>query len=66
MMLSANLGRRRGNVLAIDVGTNGEIVLQKGRELFATAAPAGPAFEGAEISQGMRRRRGRSSAAHRG
>lgn len=54
MMLSANLGRRRGNVLAIDVGTNGEIVLQKGRELFATAAPAGPAFEGAEISQGMR------------
>ena len=54
MMLSANLGRRRGNVLAIDVGTNGEIVLQKGQELFATAAPAGPAFEGAEISQGMR------------
>jgi len=54
MMLSANLGRRRGNVLAIDVGTNGEIVLQKGREIFATAAPAGPAFEGAEISQGMR------------
>jgi len=42
MMLSANLGRRRGNVLAIDVGTNGDIVLQKGRELFATAAPAGP------------------------
>ncbi len=54
MMLSANLGRRRGNVLAIDVGTNGEIVLQKGAQLYATAAPAGPAFEGAEISQGMR------------
>ena len=54
MMLSANIGRRRGNLLAIDVGTNGEIVLQKGTELYATAAPAGPAFEGAEISQGMR------------
>jgi uncharacterized 2Fe-2S/4Fe-4S cluster protein (DUF4445 family) len=54
MMLSTNLGRRRGNIIAIDVGTNGEIVLQKGSELFATAAPAGPAFEGAEVSQGMR------------
>lgn len=54
VMLSAGLGRRSGNILAIDVGTNGEIVVSKNRELFATAAPAGPAFEGAEISQGMR------------
>ncbi len=54
LMLSAGLGRRGGNILAIDVGTNGEIVVSKDRELFATAAPAGPAFEGAEISQGMR------------
>ena len=54
MMLSANMGQRQGNVLAIDVGTNGEIVLQKGSELYTTAAPAGPAFEGAEITQGMR------------
>ena len=54
LMLSTNLGRRDGNVVAIDVGTNGEIVLQKGKDLFATAAPAGPAFEGAEITQGMR------------
>ena len=54
VMLSTGLGRRRGNILAIDVGTNGEIVLSKDRELFATAAPAGPAFEGAEINQGMR------------
>ena len=34
LMLSTNLGRRDGNVVAIDVGTNGEIVLQKGKELF--------------------------------
>ena len=54
MMLSNNLGRRRRATLAIDVGTNGEIVLAHRRKLYATAAPAGPAFEGAEITQGMR------------
>jgi len=53
-MLSTDLGRRPGNILFIDVGTNGEIVLSKNRELFTTAAPAGPAFEGAEIRHGMR------------
>ena len=54
MMLSAGIGRRRRNVLAIDIGTNGEVVLQHGRDLYATSAPAGPAFEGAEINDGMR------------
>ena len=54
VMLSTNLGRRRGTTLVIDVGTNGEIVLAHQRRLFATAAPAGPAFEGAEITRGMR------------
>ena len=54
VMLSTNLGRRRGTTLVIDVGTNGEIVLAHRRRLFATAAPAGPAFEGAEINRGMR------------
>jgi len=54
VMLSTNLGRRRGTTLVIDVGTNGEIVLAHRRRLFATAAPAGPAFEGAEITRGMR------------
>ena len=32
--------------LFIDLGTNAEIVLAKGRELFVCSAPAGPAFEG--------------------
>ncbi|MCI9334677.1 MAG: ATP-binding protein [Lachnospiraceae bacterium] len=41
-------------VLAVDIGTNGEILLQwKGRRLACSAA-AGPALEGGAISQGMR------------
>ncbi len=40
--------------LYIDVGTNGEIVLGSSRRTLATAAPAGPAFEGAQIRCGMR------------
>jgi len=46
----------RGNRLRlfVDVGTNGEIALGSEQRTVATAAPAGPAFEGAEISCGMR------------
>jgi uncharacterized 2Fe-2S/4Fe-4S cluster protein (DUF4445 family) len=40
--------------LYIDVGTNGEIVLGSSHRTVATAAPAGPAFEGAQIKCGMR------------
>lgn len=40
--------------LAIDVGTNGEIVLSARGRLWACSTAAGPAFEGAGISQGMR------------
>ena len=45
-------------ILFVDVGTNGEIVLKKGDKLYASAAAAGPAFEGAGISNGMRAGKG--------
>ena len=38
----------------VDVGTNGEIVLGNAQRSLATAAPAGPAFEGSQIRCGMR------------
>ncbi len=38
----------------VDVGTNGEIVLGSAERALATAAPAGPAFEGSQIKCGMR------------
>jgi uncharacterized 2Fe-2S/4Fe-4S cluster protein (DUF4445 family) len=41
------------NYLFLDIGTNGEIALIKGDKIFACAAAAGPAFEGANLSCGM-------------
>jgi uncharacterized 2Fe-2S/4Fe-4S cluster protein (DUF4445 family) len=38
----------------VDVGTNGEIVVGNEDRVVATAAPAGPAFEGGQILCGMR------------
>ena len=38
--------------LLLDIGTNGEIVLGRGGELFTAATAAGPAFEGARIEYG--------------
>src|SRR5438045_8887137 len=40
--------------LFVDVGTNSEIVLGSSAKALATAAPAGPAFEAAQIRCGMR------------
>jgi uncharacterized 2Fe-2S/4Fe-4S cluster protein (DUF4445 family) len=40
--------------LLVDVGTNGEIACGNADRSVATAAPAGPAFEGGEILYGMR------------
>jgi len=39
--------------LAIDIGTNGEIVLSHEGKLVAASTAAGPAFEGSRISHGM-------------
>lgn len=40
--------------LLVDIGTNAEIMLAKEGEVYATSSPTGPAFEGAEISSGVR------------
>ncbi|MBP7784875.1 MAG: DUF4445 domain-containing protein [Firmicutes bacterium] len=39
--------------LAIDIGTNGEILLAANGRILACSAAAGPAFEGVNISSGM-------------
>lgn len=41
-------------VLLVDIGTNGEMALWNGQELFVCSTAAGPAFEGVGISMGMR------------
>lgn len=44
---------RRKNVLAVDIGTNGEILLLGEEKSYACSAAAGPALEGAAVCQGM-------------
>jgi uncharacterized 2Fe-2S/4Fe-4S cluster protein (DUF4445 family) len=41
-------------VLVIDIGTNGEILLGNKEHLLSASSPTGPAFEGAQITHGMR------------
>ncbi len=41
------------NSIFIDIGTNGEIILNSGGKLFASSVAAGPAFEGGNISCGV-------------
>ncbi|WP_346885996.1 ASKHA domain-containing protein [Clostridium sp. UBA4395] len=48
------LHKAEGNILFIDIGTNGEIVLSKGGRLLSCSCAAGPALEGMNISSGMR------------
>ena len=53
-ILATGLAESEGPTLLVDVGTNGEIVLCVGGRMLAASTAAGPAFEGARISQGMR------------
>jgi uncharacterized 2Fe-2S/4Fe-4S cluster protein (DUF4445 family) len=53
-LLASGMNRDPRTRLFVDIGTNCEIVLGNRDWLLATAAPAGPAFEGAAIRCGMR------------
>ncbi|MCT4509169.1 MAG: corrinoid activation/regeneration protein AcsV [Tepidibacter sp.] len=53
-VLSSGIWSSDDNVLFIDLGTNGEIVFGNKDYLMTCACSAGPAFEGGEISCGMR------------
>jgi uncharacterized 2Fe-2S/4Fe-4S cluster protein (DUF4445 family) len=53
-LLASGMDRDSRMRLFLDIGTNCEVVLGNSDRLVATAAPAGPAFEGAAIRCGMR------------
>jgi uncharacterized 2Fe-2S/4Fe-4S cluster protein (DUF4445 family) len=53
-ILATGLTLDKRTRLFIDVGTNSEIVLGSSERALACAAPAGPAFEAAQIRCGMR------------
>ena len=53
-VLSSEIDAKESFSLLIDLGTNGEIVFGNSDFLMACACSAGPAFEGGEITCGMR------------
>ncbi len=57
-ILTTRLAQQAGAALLVDIGTNGEIVVAHEGKLLASSTAAGPAFEGARISCGMRATRG--------
>lgn len=53
-ILASGLAYDDGPSLLVDVGTNGEIILKTAQRMLGCATAAGPAFEGAGLSHGVR------------
>ena len=53
-IVATGLHESRDLVALMDLGTNGEVVVGNREKMLCTSTAAGPAFEGARISQGMR------------
>jgi uncharacterized 2Fe-2S/4Fe-4S cluster protein (DUF4445 family) len=51
---------------AVDLGTNGEVMVSNGSEIAVASTAAGPAFEGVNIQCGMRASKGAISSVKRG
>jgi len=54
MILGTGLAEKDGVTLAIDIGTNTEMCLNRRGEMASVSCASGPAFEGAHIKHGMR------------
>jgi len=52
--LAVDIDSAEEMTLAVDIGTNGELVLGTGDKLYAASCAAGPALEGARITCGSR------------
>ena len=52
--LAVDIASAEQMTLALDIGTNGEVVLGTKDKLYAASCAAGPAFEGARITSGSR------------
>ncbi len=63
-MLSTRFDKKEIVTLMIDIGTNGEMVIGNKDRRICCSTAAGPAFEGARISQGMRGATGAIDHAH--
>ena len=63
-LLASGMDRDPRLRLFLDIGTNCELALGNNERLLVTAAPAGPAFEGAAIRCGMRAAPGAIESVH--
>ena len=54
VLLAEEPHRQNEIMLIVDVGTNAEIALGNREWLYSASSPTGPAFEGAQITHGMR------------
>ena len=52
-LLAIAIDRQEDVVMLVDVGTNTEVVVGNRHRLMAASCPAGPAFEGGQITYGM-------------
>ena len=52
-MLAVGMDETEDVVMLVDVGTNTEVVVGNRHRLMAASCPAGPAFEGGEVTYGM-------------
>lgn len=62
-ILATRIHEQDGLAALLDLGTNGEIVIGNRQRLLCASTAAGPAFEGARISMGMRAATGAISEA---
>ncbi|MEE9399904.1 MAG: ASKHA domain-containing protein, partial [Dehalococcoidales bacterium] len=62
VILATKLHQTRVPRLAIDIGTNGEVMLATGDGVLTASTAAGPAFEGGRIKSGMRAVKGAISS----
>jgi len=54
VMMALRMHKQKGIQLAIDLGTNGEVILGNSEKILVTSTAAGPAFEGWHVSCGSR------------
>ena len=52
-MLAVGMDEAEETVMLVDVGTNTEVVVGNRHHMMAASCPAGPAFEGGEVTYGM-------------
>jgi uncharacterized 2Fe-2S/4Fe-4S cluster protein (DUF4445 family) len=52
-LIAISIDESESNIMLVDIGTNTEVIIGNKHKMVATSCPAGPAFEGGQITYGM-------------